>query len=171
MAQMQTISIRIPDEDFQWLLSLPEAGAKTPSEKLRALLARVRQQETGMASHETCVALMRGLAQPLVEAVVTVERKEKVHSNLVASIAEWVPQIMATLISERPGDKAGIQEVTEIEAILAQECFRLFSGLLRAGITSLPATYDKSVLDKYLPDIIEIVSIISTRRTKEVHHG
>ena len=34
MAQMQTLSIRLPDEDFQWLLSArPETG-KTPSEKL-----------------------------------------------------------------------------------------------------------------------------------------
>jgi len=56
MAQMQTLSIRIPDEDFQWLSSLQEADAKTPSEKLRALLARIRKQEAGMTSPELCAA-------------------------------------------------------------------------------------------------------------------
>lgn len=171
MAQMQTISIRMPDEDFQWLLAQQEAGARTPSEKLRALLAKARQQEAGMASHEACAAWMRGLAQPLVDGIAALERRDKVHSDLLGAAAEWVPQIMATLISARPDGQAGLAQAAETEAVLAQQCFRLLTGILRAAITSVPATYDKEVLDRYLPDIIEIAEIISTRKEKELQHG
>lgn len=171
MAQMQTISIRMPDEDFQWLLAQQEEGAKTPSEKLRALLAKARRQEAGMASHEACAAWMRGLAQPLVDDLAALERREKAHSDVVGGVAEWVPQLMATLISARPDGEPTLAQAAEMEAVLAQQCFRMLTGILRAAITSVPATYDKTVLDRYLPDIIEISEIISTRKGKELQNG
>lgn len=168
MAHMQSISIRVPDEDFQWLLSLQDAGAKTPSEKLRALLLRVRQQEAGMANHEMCSAWMRALVQPVVDSLTALERKQKTHSDIVSAVSEWVPQIMATLASSRLSDKDMQHDALELEAILAQQCFRLLTTLLRAAVTSAPAVYDKDVIDRYLPDIIEIAAIISTRKEKEL---
>lgn len=171
MAQMQTISIRVPDEDFQWLLSLDEAGARTPSEKLRVLLARARQQEARLTQTELCATWMRTLAQPFVDGIAALERKQKDHSDLVAAVAEWVPQIMATLAASRLSEQGARAEAVEIEAVLAQQSFRMLSTLLRAAVTSAPATYDKDVLDRYLPDVIEIAAIISTRKGKELKNG
>jgi len=171
MAQMQTISIRVPDEDFQWLSSLQESDAKTPSEKLRALLARTRKQEAGMTSPEMCAVWMKALAQPFAESLSAYERKHKIHSDLIGAVAEWGPQIMATLVSTRLASEAGREQAVEVEAILAQQCFRLFATLLRAGVTTHPATYDRDVLDRYLPDIIEIAEIIENRKEREQSHG
>ena len=171
MAQMQTLSIRIPDEDFQWLSSLQEADAKTPSEKLRALLARIRKQEAGMTSPELCAAWMRALARPFVDTISVHERKHKTHSDLVGLVSEWAPRIMATLISTRLSEDASQEEALDVEAVLAQQCFRLFTSLLRAAVTTHPATYDENVLDRYLPDIIEIADIIATRKGKELNNG
>lgn len=171
MAQMQTISIRIPDEDFQWLLSQEEAGARTPSEKLRTLLARIRQQENGLSNPELCSAWLRGLTQPFVDTVSALERKQKRHSDLIGAVAKFTPQIMATLVSSRLTGEQADQTAVEIEAILAQQCFRLLTMVLRTAITSTPATYDKSVHERYLPDIIELAHIISTTKGKEPNHG
>lgn len=171
MAQMQTISIRIPDEDFQWLLSLQDAGARTPSEKLRTLIAKARQQEAERASPELCAAWMRALTQPFVDSVAAIERKHKTHSDLVGAVSDLIPQTMATLISSRLDGARPHEAAVEVEAILAQQCFRLLTTLLRAAVTSTPATYDKHVLDRYLTDIIEIAAIISTRRGKEQQNG
>lgn len=171
MGQMQTISIRIPDEDFQWLLALQEPGAKTPSEKLRALLAKVRQQETGLSDPELCSTWMRGLTQAFVDSVAALERKARVHSDLIGAVAECAPQIMATLASSRLTEQRAEKDAIEAEAVLTQQCFRLFAALLRTAVTSTPSTYDKKVLDRYLPDIIELASIISTRKGKELQNG
>lgn len=167
MAQMQTISIRVPDEDFQWLLSLQDAGGKTPSEKLRGLLVRSRQQEAGMTNPELCAAWLRTLMQPFFDSVNALDRRHKTHSDLVGAVADCIPQLMTTLISSRIAPENAKEEAVEIEALLAQQSFRLLTSLLRAAVTSVPATYDKHVLDRYLPDIIEIASIISTRKGKE----
>ncbi len=171
MGQMQTISIRIPDEDFQWLLSQHETTGRTPSEKLRALLSRVRQQEAGMVNPESCSAWMRDMTRPFMEGVAALERKHKLHSDVIAAVAEWIPQIMASLVSSHLGGKRAQEDAIEVEAILAQQSCRLISALLRTAVTSVPATYDKGVLDQHLPDILEIASIISTRKGKEPKNG
>lgn len=164
---MQTISIRVPDDDFQWLLSLSDANGKTPSEKLRALLARSRQQAAGMTDPDLCAAWQRALIQPFLDSVNALERRQKMHSDLVGAVADCIPQLMTTLISSPIGPQNAEREAVEVEAVLAQQCFRLLTTLLRAAVTSVPATYDKHVLERYLPDIIEIASIISTRKGKE----
>ena len=173
MAQMQTLSIRIPEDDFQWLLAWQDSEAKTPSEKLRALLSKFRQQENGIGSPAQCVSWMRTLAQPLMDSLMMLERQQKTHSDLFSVAVETVPQIMATLASSRINDEAAPAsahtEAIEIEAVLAQQCFRLLSAVLRLAVTSTPATYDKQVLDSLLPEIMEIVTIIAHR--KELKNG
>lgn len=171
MAQMQTISVRISDEDFHWLLSLPEPHAKTPSEKLRALVAKAREQDGGLTDYKRCASWMKGLSQPFADAVADVEHRHSVHSDLISAVAETVPNIMATLITERLEGAHAKQKAVEAEAMLARQCFRLFAALLRGAITSTPATYDKQVLDAYLPDILEIAEIITTRKEKETRNG
>ncbi|HEX8987465.1 MAG TPA: hypothetical protein VF816_05850 [Rhodocyclaceae bacterium] len=171
MAQMQTVSIRIPDEDFQWLLSLQDKGAKTPSEKLRALLAWARQQEAGMADPALCSVWMRSMVQPLAQGVGAFERRRKDHSDLIAAALEWIPQVMATLVSSRLAEDSKPEDAAELEAIVGQQCFRLLSGLLRAAVTSTPAAYDARALERHLPDIMEIAEIISNRKRKESENG
>ncbi len=163
MAQMQTLSIRLPEDDLQWLLAQQDLDAKTPSEKLRVLLGKIRQQEDGFHSPALCVSWMRSLTQPLVDSLMAQERQQKVHSDLIRVACENIPQIMATLASSRLPDEAQDAAV-ELEALLAQQCFRLFSAVLRLAVTSRPATYDKNVLDRLLPDVIEIVTIIADRK-------
>lgn len=164
MPRMQTISIRVPDEELQWLVSLDEGNTRTPSEKLRLLVARARQQQIGMADPETCTTWMRTLAQPFADSLAALERQKKIQSELIAAVEEWVPAMMATLISSRIGGHKAQESALEVEAILAQQCFRLITAVLRAAVTTNPATYDKSVLDRYLADIVEIANIISTKR-------
>lgn len=83
MAQMQTLSIRLPDEDFQWLLSArPETG-KTPSEKLRALVAGSRQQDAERADPEMCAESMKGLVQVLTNSVAVWERRSIDRKSVV----------------------------------------------------------------------------------------
>lgn len=169
MAQMQTLSIRIPDEDFHWLLSLPDSGARTPSERLRALIQRVRQQEEELHDPELCTASMRRLIQGFVNELATIEREQQRHSDLLTAIVEHVPAIMALLISCHPAQER--EKGKETEAMVAQRCFRLFAALLKGAITSNTATYDGGVYERHLPDIIELAQIISTRRGKETNHG
>ena len=123
-----------------------------------------------MESPETCAAWMRSLIQTFIDSVSALERSQKTHSDLVGAVAEWAPQIMATLavsrLSER-GQADAAREAVDVEAVLAQQSFRLLTTLLRTAVTRVPPVYDPGVMDRYLPDIIEIAEIIATRKGKE----
>ena len=41
---MQTVSVRIPEEDLEWLMGLDIAGARNPSDRIRSLIAATRRQ-------------------------------------------------------------------------------------------------------------------------------
>ena len=167
MAQMQTLSIRVPDADFEWLASMDDVSGKTPSEKLRTVLTRARQQHAGLLDHEACTAWMRELVQPLATAAAGMERRERIHSEIVAAALAWTPRLMATLITDGKPGLESAAKAQELEAIIAQQCFGLLAAVLRAGVTSTPATYDANVMQAYLPIITEIAAIISTRTAKE----
>ena len=169
MAQMQTLSIRLPDEDFQWLLTRRAEVGKTPSEKLRALVAACRQQEAGRTDPEAFAESMKALTQALENSLAAWERCSGRHSELVGAALDAAPRLMAILASTVPLNEteAGEAAARELEAALAQQCFRLLTAILRAAVTSNPAVYARESLERYLPDIVEIVEIIANRREKE----
>jgi hypothetical protein len=168
---MQTVSIRLPDEDFHWLLSTQEVAGKTPSEKLRALVTSIRARESGLADPDVCSEWLRGLVQPLSNAVAAWERGHREHSDILSAVLDVIPKIMVILVSSRSGAEEGAGDLREIEAALSQQCFRLFATLLRAAVTSVPAVYEKEAIERYLPEIVEITDIIVTRREKERKNG
>jgi hypothetical protein len=139
---------------------------------LRALIAQIRELESVLADTDACSAWMRKLALPTANAVEAWERQHKEHSDLMSAILDVAPRIMAILVSARSfAEKDADGDLREIEAALAQQCFRLFTTLLRAMVTSVPAVYDKEAIERYLPDIMEIMEIITTRKEKEQNHG
>lgn len=161
---MQTLSVRIPSEDLEWLSAIEMSGATTPSDKLRALIAQMRRQHQGTMDHATCVAWLRDLLGPSVVAMREVENRHRLHSDAVNAVVEWLPQIMATLLSERRFGKDAAGQAGDIEAALVQRCFQLFSSLLRMGVTPDAECYDPKAIEKHLPKIIELAGLISADR-------
>ena len=171
MAQMQTMSIRLPDDDFRWLLSTQEGSGKTPSERLRAMIAQVREQESELSDPDSCMAWMRRLVQPTANFVAAWERQNKQHSDVLSAVLDIAPRLMALLVSARPpSTQDDGNDMREMEAALASHCFYLLTTVLRAMVTSVPAAYEKGNIERYLPDILEISEIIIARREKEKSH-
>src|SRR5262245_34581835 len=99
--QMQTLSARIPTEDMEWLIGLDVHGAATPSDKHRPLIGQMRRQYEGTLDYQRGLGWLRDLVAPFVTAIRTVEHENRMHSEVLTLVAEALPQIMATLLSER----------------------------------------------------------------------
>lgn len=160
---MQTLSVRVPTEDIEWLASLEIAGAVTPSDKLRALIAQMRRQHQGTMDYAACVAWLRDLLAPFVVAIREVEHRQKLHSDAINAVIEWVPQIAATVLAERRFASDGAK-ITELEDALIQRCFQLTTSLLRLGVTPQAECYDPSAIGRHLAKVIELVDLISARQ-------
>ena len=166
--QMQTLSARIPLEDIEWLASLDIQGAVSPSDKLRALIAQMRRQYEGTLDYERSLSWLRDLIAPFVTAIRALEHNNRMHSEVLTLTAEWLPQIMATLLSERALLKDAKKRAIDVEEIVVQRCFQLLASIMRLAVTRAAACYSPAVIDKHVAGVLEIAQIITqTRRMRE----
>lgn len=163
---MQTVSVRIPEEDIEWLMGLDIAGARNPSDRIRSLISATRRQRAGTSDYAAAAAMMRDFLRPLQDVLSATERREKLHSEVVATILAGLPEIMAEAIAfpPVPADGSAVATLTGIEADLATRMMRLLVQLLRLSITPAVPAYDTAVLDSYLAEIANIADLIRDRR-------
>jgi hypothetical protein len=163
---MQTVSVRIPEEDIEWLMGLDIAGARNPSDRIRSLIGATRRQRAGTSDYVACVAMMRDLLRPLQDALSATERREKLHSEVVGTILAGLPEIMAEAIAfpQVPADDSAVATLKRLESDLAARTMRLLVQLLRLSITPAVPAYDPAVLDSSLAEIANIADLIRDRR-------
>ena len=163
---MQTVSVRIPEDDLQWLMGLDIEGARNPSDRIRSLIGATRRQRAGTSDYVSCAAMLRDFLRPLQDVLSAAERREKVHSEVVATILAALPEIMAEAIAfpPVPADGPAAATLSHIEANLATRTMRLLVQLLRLSITPAVPAYDPTVLDSYLAEIAHIADLIRDRR-------
>jgi hypothetical protein len=161
---MQTVSVRIPEEDLAWLAGIQLAGASSPSDKIRALLADARRRADGSGDYVGCVSLLREQVRPLLEATQALEHDHQLHSAIVPLLAMQLPELMASLSAGVPaGDQAPAQ-ARDLEARLTARAMRMLLGLLRLGVTQRTPAYDPAVLDAYIPEVLELAKLIQSAR-------
>jgi len=166
--QMQTLSARIPLEDIEWLAGLDLQGAISPSDKLRALIAQMRRQFEGTLDYERSLSWLRDLVAPFVTAIRAVEHNNRMHSEVLTLTAEWLPQIMAILLSERALGKDAKKRAIDIEELIVQRCFQLLASIMRLAVTREAACYSPAVIEKHVSGVLEIAEIVNrTRKMRE----
>src|SRR5262249_29420567 len=155
--QMQTLSARIPMDDMEWLAGLDVQGAVSPSDKLRALIAQMRRQHDGTLDYAGSLEWLRDLVTPFVSGVRAFEHHNRMHSEVITLAAEWLPQVMATLLTERglaqdsKGQDAKVQDARaqdakahaiDVEDIVVQRCLQFLASIMRLAVTRDAACYN-----------------------------
>lgn len=175
MTAMQTVSVRLPTDDLEWLATHEVSGATTPSDKMRALVTQYRRQQEGASDIAVSAAWMRDLVAPLTIKVGTLEHRLGMHSEIVRLMCEWTPQTMALLIAEPGTSATGQKSLLQLEERLATRINQLMTAVLRLVVTQTTESYDSKVFDKYLPTILELLGVIAASRkallAKETDHG
>ena len=169
--QMQTLSARIPTEDLEWLVGLDIQGAVSPSDKLRALIGQMRRQHEGRSITSAAWAGCAIWWRPSSARIRALEHHNRMHSEVLTLVAEALPQIMATLLSERGLANDAKKRAIEVEEIVVQRCFQLLTSILRLAVTRDAACYNPKVIDTHVPPVLEIAEIIAqTRKMREKKH-
>jgi hypothetical protein len=161
---MQTVSVRIPENDLAWLSSLQLPGASSPSDKIRALIADAQRRAQGENDFVRCTTLLREQVRPLLDATQTYEHTTHRHSEIVALLAAQLPELMASLVTSIPEGKRVGDLARELEARLTAKAMRMLLGLLRLAVTQRPPTYDATVLNPYVVEVQELAQVIQIAR-------
>jgi predicted nucleic acid-binding Zn-ribbon protein len=167
MTKTVPISVRVSNEDAEFIANLQIDNAVTPSDKVRSLIKEAKQQKERVVSYEGCLNIARETLKDLVQKVKSIESKEKQHSELVNVFNEWVTECFAYVASAKYEIQEDQIKLKQLEEGISERVFRLFEAVARMGVTSQEPCYNKKIiLTGFLPTL-ELIQIINQRIEKE----
>ncbi len=159
-----SISARISQEDAEFLSQLTVAGAKTPSEKLRAILTEARQRHLEGLEYPSSLQLSLDTYLPLLERIQKAEYEAGVHSELLTRLMHWLPEMAAYVVS---GMQCTEEEVPQKECLstfeqgAGERIFRLMESILQLGVTQQSPCYNPGVINDRVQPILELADVIA----------
>lgn len=152
------ISVRISQEDADFIANLNLEGANTPSDKIRELLKEARLAHTSSLDYQSALVKCENFIQTAKHDVLIREKQLGIHSPILARAFELVPDLMATLATKLP-EETDITTLKQYERELMWRLVRLMDGILQLAITGKAAAYDDNVLDE-LANTLTLAQII-----------
>ncbi|MEZ4352603.1 MAG: hypothetical protein R3F16_02905 [Myxococcota bacterium] len=160
------LSVRISVDDAEFIARLSLEGATTPSEKMRKLLGEARRRREDAADYGRCLGMVRESLDPAIRALRELEHAEGMHSELALGTAEWLPEMIAfvvsTLLTRSEEDHAEL--LRRVEAGMADRIFRLLETTLRLGVTPESPTYSPTLVSDRLDRLLSLVEVIRRAR-------
>ncbi|GAB2185067.1 hypothetical protein [Roseibium sp. LAB1] len=164
MGKSIPISVRLSDEDVEFLANYEVQGARTPSDKMREILRLAREREEGTQDVAACEDLLRSMMRPAERGVRQLQRETGMRSDLVIKLYERLPEIVAQLVAAAPTAETGGDELKQFEAMLSAELFALVEEIFDLGLTTQSRTYDPDLMERRLGPILEIASLLDQKR-------
>lgn len=161
------VSVRISQEDFDFISHLQIDGANTPSEKIREILYQARIDHQKDKNYPTVLTQTEEMLFAAKHQLLTLEKTLGIHSHILARTFELVPDLMATLASEYPqsADKAVL---VDYEKQVMWRIVRLMDSVLQLAVTAKGAGYDDKVLHE-LQNTLNLANIIYNTHQNDIH--
>ena len=163
MSKTVPLSVRIPHEDAEFLARLEVDNAKTPSDKVRAIIAEHKRHSLeGDPSYSQALLWIEGIIAPISLKLRETQNKEQAHSELIRVVMEWLPDLLAHILAEgrKVQNKAALEK---LEANFVDKVFRLIESVLRMGVTNESPCIDKRAIEKRIATSVQLVDVIKTR--------
>ena len=152
------ISVRISQEDADFIAELKIEGASTPSEKIRELLTQARLAHSQTHDYGTALAAQEQFFQVARRDVLHAEKEFGIHSHIVARLFEQLPDLAATLAADLP-ENAQAADLKRYECELMRRIVRLTDSILQLAVTGKGAAYDDTVLQQ-LENTLKLAKIV-----------
>lgn len=162
-----SLSVRVDDDDAAFLASLKIDEARTPSEKLRALLHAERRRHEGVEDPLEAADMFRDLMQPAKRRIRKLEMKTGARSTFLTKLYDRLPEVAGAAFSgpdEKPKDAAG--NLTHFENEMLNDVFVFIQEVLELGLTSQNRCYDPAGIEKRLAPVLEILELINMSRQR-----
>ena len=164
-SKMVAIGARVPRVDAEFISQLTIEGATTPSDKVRVIIAEARRRHQGSNNYDACLEQVNNLLSATNRMLRHAELESREHSELLARVLDWLPDIMAYLLSSKQmlvdGD---LDEMRALEDDVADRVFRLIESVLQLGVTRHCSCYDREVVSKRISPVLDLTGVIEVSR-------
>lgn len=161
-----TISARISHEDAEFLSEMDINGAKTPSDKFRAIIAEAKRRRQMPQDYAGNFQMIQEMILPVIQQIRKKEVENQVHSEIITRIMEWMPDALAFLISLKfqTQTKDDLQMLLHLEQGIVERLFRLMESFLQLAITSRCPCYQPDAIHQRIAPVLDLFDIISSRQ-------
>ena len=161
------LSVRVSPDDADFIENIEIEGAATPSEKVRALLADARKRQQGFSDYPSCLSMVQEMLSPTLQRLRSAEHRERVHSELVLELTQWMPEALAFLLTTLDDTEQDREVLQAFEEGVAERLFRLIENVLRMNVTRTCRGYDPEVVARRMGPVFELVRVIEARPPDE----
>lgn len=160
-----TISARISHEDAEFLSEMEINGAKTPSDKVRAVISEARRRRQRSSDYAGNLQMIQEIIFPVIQQIRKKEVENQTHSEVITRIAEWMPDALAFLISSDTNtqNKDDLQMLLRLEQGMVERLFRLMESFLQLAISSRCPCYQPDTIHQRIAPVLELCDIIASR--------
>ncbi|MDO4694758.1 MAG: hypothetical protein Q4A62_09110 [Eikenella sp.] len=156
------LSVRIDQEDADFIAALKIEGAATPSEKIRELLKQARLSHNQAHDYAHVLSNMERFLHTAKHQILYSEKELGVHSAILARLFELLPDLVATAADIAPDiDRHALQQH---EHRVMQRIARLSEAVLQLAVAGHGSAYDDAVF-KQLDNTLQLAHIIRSRQT------
>jgi hypothetical protein len=166
------MSVRLDADDAAFLADLQIDGARTPSDKLRAVIAEARQRRLLERDYETALAIAGNLFGRVLREVRASEQAFDVHphSEVVVRTIAWLEETAAvSLSSHLAPEEARVEDLQVFEEALVERACSLLQSFLQLAVAPEGMCYRSEVFEARLAPILKLASLIEQQR--ERNHG
>ena len=182
-----SLSVRVSQQDAEFVAGLDLPGAATPSDKLRELIREARRRHEQTNDYNAMLALLEQLVRQAKARNQFARHVDRVQSELIDAAYEWLPETLAWLTTpgtpgtpetpgtpapETPGTfpegavEAAAAHLAEIERGLADRIFALIERVLRLGVTQTCRCIDPGIIHGRLGPVMELAQLIQSNDSK-----
>lgn len=167
----QTITIRLDEDDLTYLSSVELNGAANLSEKIRALLAEARAQRDGMQDSGLAWDFTRRLFAGPERGIREAELQAQMRSELIARVANWLPDVSALVLAGAPAPTASARERAEclrkLERTLGDRVLGFVDSILQMSLTGFPGCYEPEALSRRAQPALRALAMQATPNANE----
>ncbi len=158
------IGVRVSREDAEFISTLQVEGARSPSDKLRAIIEEARKKAESSQDFGGAFRLMKTEISPIVEQVKRFEHEHGGRSLVLERILEWMPDFYAYCLSVP--NVEGRQELAEYEKGVTDKIFHLFEALIHLQLSAHQNSYNLNIIDDHLAPIGRLIEIAHEKMPK-----
>ena len=159
-AKSVPLSVRLPQQDAEYIAGLKAGDTVTMSEKVRHLVGEARRLAEEGASFEGVVKQTHEVLAPLGRALDALEREEGDNSQLLRAFLQWLPGLLATLeVIDLNDEKSLKEQLVDMEAEAAKRTRDLLDQLARLAVTKEAPCLDKGVMRRTLAPLTELIEL------------
>ncbi|MGX6647117.1 hypothetical protein ACWCOP_04135 [Maricaulaceae bacterium MS644] len=157
-----SLSVRVSDEDAEFLARLKIGDATTPSEKMRALLASERRLRAGPRDTSEASEMLDDLMRPARRRWRQNEEAASLHSEVLQRVYDRLPALAAlALAGPEAAGEAGDAEaaLSDFEGRVLDQTFALVEDLLQIALLREPRALNRASLKNRISTVIELAEL------------